>query len=340
MLNTISIESLQCNIPTTPDPLDLTNSVIIKDDYDTPTIVGAAARTLTPESTKRRGGCPAQVPYRNLLKGAAAMLGPGEHVFDSVAFTTAIDSIHRWREKPGDQYVSPEQEKIIRSTLEKVEFKHAMDEEWQTCSISFRERAFVQMECVAVARSLPVDHYRTYLLWQLGFGDWQQLAMIDGKPIPGSMLRVDGIQGAYNIFEAKSGLSKGQARDAWEKKIIPEKGGMNGKSESAQQAILSSTSSHVNKMIGVLLNQIDSIRDRIHNIVLSGGTSRDRMVVEIIREAVASEDNLNLYLIEDIMKEEGLGVKNASFATVAGLNTLAPLCFDIGNNFIKLGYVS
>ena len=333
--NVQMLESLQCSVPRTSELIELTDSVIIKDEYGCETIIGQAARNYSPEGTKRRGGNPKQLQYRNLLRGAVAMLGEGEHVFNSIAFSTAEDSIQHWREKKGVRHVTSDQEKLIRETLSHIEFKHSLDEDWKVCSVLFDQKPIVQMEPIAVARAIP-KKYKTYLLWQLGFGDWQQIAMLDNKPDPTTLKRVEGLQGAYRIFEQKTGISVGQARNAWETGLIPAANGLQDEKVSAKDLILQCTNSYFNTMVGSLLNEVDKNRDRIEHIILSGGSSKNKMVVDVIRQAVESE-GLKLHLIESIMKKDELGLRDASYATIEGLQHLADLCIDVGNNYIKLG---
>ena len=90
------------------------------------------------------------------------------------------------------------------------------------------ESAFVYSEIQAVAASIP-PQLKTYVLWQLGHGDLQQVVVIDGKPQTSTLSQAEGIAGAINKFATLAGLSEGEALKAWHSNTVPEKNGMNGR---------------------------------------------------------------------------------------------------------------
>ena len=336
-MNLILLESIQTFLPPTLEDIDLDKSIIIKDEYDSELIVGRGAQLYQPEGAKRRGGQPAQASWRNFLRAAVAeSLGEGQHE-KTLAFSAPQSQLEFFRGKSarGVSTLTEENVEIVKNTVSKIEFKHHPDEDWKVCNLSIREVPQVYFETACVAMGIP-QRYKTYLIWQLGFGDWQQLAVIDGKPEPTSMELVDGIHGAYKIFEQKTGLSKSQTKIAWEQGQIPEVGGYNGKKTDASKHIIQSLGGYFNNRIGSMLNLIDPWRDRISHVVLAGGSSKDNKVLEVLSQEVEAE-GLKVIPIFKIMEAENLPIKDPSFATILGLMSKADLLIDIGNSFIKVG---
>lgn len=331
------LSSLQAHLPATHDGLDLADSIIIEDEHGGTLIVGSAAERYAPDTVKRRGGQPAQGSWRNFLRAAVAhSLGEGQHE-KTVGFSAAASQIEffRGKDRPGVKTLTEENYKLVRDAVKSIRFKHDLNEAWKTCELTIKETPVVNFEAEAVVKGLP-DRYQTYLLWQLGFGDWQQLAMIDGRPEPTSMTLIDGVSGAYEIFEQRTGLSKANVRKAWSEEKLPEKNAFSGAKESAVELIYQCLRSYFHSRIGFQLNKIDKYRDRIAHIVLSGGSSKDNKILEVIGQEVEAE-NFRLIPIQKIMEQENLLIKDPVFATILGLIKQVDFAIDIGNSYIKTG---
>lgn len=336
-IETKLLKSLQAHLPATHDGLDLTDSIIIEDEHGGALIVGTAAERYSPDTVKRRGGQPAQGSWRNFLRASVAhALGEGQHE-KSVGFSAAASQIEffRGKDRPGVKTLTEENYRLVREAVKSIRFKYDLNESWKTCELSIRESPIVNFEAEAVVKALP-SRYQTYLLWQLGFGDWQQLAMIDGRPEPTSMNLIDGVSGAYEIFEQRTGLSKANVSKAWSEELLPEKNAFSGAKESAIDLIYQCLRSYFHSRIGFQLNKIDKYRDRIAHIVLSGGSSKDNKILEVIGAEVEAE-NFKLIPIAKIMEQENLALKDPVFATILGLMTSVNFAIDIGNSYIKTG---
>lgn len=331
------MRTLQANLPRTPDGLDLSDSIIVEDEYGASVLVGGAAARYSPETGKRRGGQPKQSSWRTFLRAAVAhSLGAGEHK-KSVAFSAPKTQMEFFRGKnnEGVTLLTEENTSLIKKTTEKIRFKYKINDPWLECCLDITETPIVNFETVAVVKGLP-PRYKTFVLWQLGFGDWQQLALVDAVPDPTSMTLIDGVEGALNIFQEKTGLSKSQAYDSWISGEIPEVGSYNGKKESAESIIFSCLKSYFNNRIGPLLNNIDRYRDRIHHVILSGGSSKSNQVLEALAGEIEAE-GLKLIPIAKVMESENLEIKDPLFATILGLSSQAEFSIDVGNSYIKTG---
>jgi hypothetical protein len=241
----------------------------------------------------------------------------------------------RGSEAKGKKEITVENYEIIKKVLSNIRFKKSLNEDWQVANVTLEEVPLVHFECASVILGIP-EKFRSYLLWQLGYGDWQQILMLDGRPIPTSMSLIDGISGAHEIFKQTNKLSHGQAAKAWETKLLPEKDSYNGITYDATEQIKRAISAYFSSKIGKQLNLIDQYRDRISHVILSGGSSKDEHVVEILRHELEAE-GLKLITIQQIMEKNDLPIKDPSFATIAGISKNATLSIDIGNSYVKSG---
>ena len=153
------LRTLQANLPRTPDGLDLSDSIIVEDEYGASVLVGAAAARYSPETGKRRGGQPKQSSWGFLRAAVAHSLGGGNHK-KAIAFSAPKTQIEFFRGKnsEGVTLLTEENTSLIRKTAEKIRFKYSINDPWQECCLDITETPIVNFETVAVVKGLPARY--------------------------------------------------------------------------------------------------------------------------------------------------------------------------------------
>lgn len=336
----MQIVSLPAYVSPVPlEPVDLKNSIIIEDE-GIEYLVGEAAMAQKPDSTRRFGGTLGRPEYRRLLKAlVAATLGAGDHEISKAALAAAMPYIDSFRKGPGSTELNTESEQILMDCISKINFRtKTTHSPLLTCSVKILEKPKVFHETQAVFFAIP-NQLKSYVLWQLGHGDWQQAVIMDGQPMREAFVRAEGIAGAVRRLAESLQLTPAEADKAWRMGKAPKKGGMNGQYQDCLKQKELALKLHVNSVIGKLLNANDSYRERTQNIILSGGGAKDDLVFEVLKSEVEADGIYKLHRISDLpVKDERC--EDAAMTCVHGLLTQASLALDVGNSFLKGGYVN
>lgn len=320
------------------EPIDLKDSVVVEDD-GMEYLVGAAAMAVAPDSTRRFGGTLARPEYRRLLKALVAItLGEGEHNISTSALAAAMPFVDRFRTAPGKTDLAPEQEALLRESLSDIKFRiNRSDDRVRRCAVSLIEKPRIYHELQAVHFAIP-PQLKSYVAWQLGHGDWQQSVIVDGVPMRDGFQTAEGIAGAVRRLGEVLSIAPAEADKAWRLGKRPAPGTMNGLVVPCDDEKRAALKQHINAVLGKLLNAVVPWRDRVRNIVLSGGGAKDDLVVEVLTAEVESDGIFKLHRINDLpIKDERCD--DPSFTCVRGLLNHHSLAIDVGNSFLKAGYL-
>lgn len=332
--------SFICPVPR--EPVTLCNNSIIIEDDGVEFIVGKTAQFEFPDSARAIGGTLKTPQYRRLLKAIVALsLGEGEHDI-SLALSVAQNWIENFRDKAGSIKLSKENKELLETSLKEIKFrKGSSDAPIKTCKINIQNEPTVYFETQAVTHCLPTQ-FKNYILWQIGHGDQQQTVMIDGKPVKNALQRVEGLSGAIKRFAKNTKLSEAEALKAWELGTRPESNEINGKRVDCTNEKRIAAREYFSHSISKLLNTMQDYRDRVRNIILSGGASKDSIAVEVLKEEVESTGWFKLHVINNLtIKDEKL--EDPVFVCAHGLAN-APIMLqfdgkklgiDVGNFALK-----
>ena len=310
------------------------HSIVIEDKGIT-TIVGELARSLNPHSPRTFGGSLESDHYQTLIKaGFARALGEGQHVI-SMALSVPFQHMDQFRDKVGDTHLGKEKYEILKSLLENIKFKDiSTDQAWKTCEIKLVNEPIVAYEFLASMLNIPAEA-KTFLYWHIGHGDWQQAARVDGKNLPDSYHRVEGLNGAIQQFSEQEELSSSEAVKSWQIGTIPEKGGLNGKRFDCSKQKEKAARLFIRSVIGELFNKSSRYKDRIKNIVVSGGAAKDDAFIGILKE-ICKGNGYTVILLNEIAEDV-----DHVFSVVSGLAKLKQVhkhvSIDIGNSSVKIG---
>lgn len=333
----VSIPAYISKVPL--EPIDLKNSIILIEEGNNEYLIGEAAMSVAPDSTRRFGGTLSRPEYRRLLKAlVAATLGEGDHVIASSALAAAIPYVEEIRSGPGKTEFAPEQEQLLRDALSEIKFRsNKSDEKIKICRVTLVEPPRIYHELQGVHFALP-SQLRSYVTWQLGHGDWQQAVFVDGNPMRDGFQRAEGIAGAVRRLASIRGLSPAEADKAWRTGRMPAPGQMGGMTVSCDEDKRKALKQHINAVIGKLLNAVEPWRERVNNIVLSGGAAKDSSVYEILAEEVEADGIYKLHRIDNLpIKDERC--EDPSMTCVRGMLSHHALALDVGNSFLKAGYL-
>jgi hypothetical protein len=133
-------------------------------------------------------------------------------------------------------------------------------------------------------------------------------------------------------------IAPAEADKAWRLGKRPAPGTMNGVSVSCEDEKRAALKQHINAVLGKLLNAVVPWRDRVKNIILSGGGAKDDIVYEILAAEVEADGIFRLHRINDLpIKDERC--EDPSMTCVRGILSHHNLALDVGNSFLKAGYV-
>lgn len=339
---TVSIPSFICSVPSEELKFD-SNSIIIEDDGNE-YLIGKAAGEESLKSQRQVGGSLKRPQYRRLLKGlVASILREGNHQV-SAALSAPLQWLDYFRDGAGKTILNDESQRILIETISEIKFKTASNiSPWKICRVEINDPARVYAEIQAVSASIP-SPLKTYVLWQLGHGDLQQVVIIDGKPQSSTLCHAEGISGAISKFATITGLSESEALKAWHLNTIPEKDGMNGLRIDASKQKAIAINKYYNEVFASLINKNEKYKERATKIVLSGGGAKDDMLVSLLRKEVESDGIYKLFKINDLPIKD-IRCDDPSFTCVHGLTSIAAqfqsskiLALDIGNSYLKGNY--
>jgi hypothetical protein len=313
---TVSIPSFICAVPSEELKFG-SNSIIIEDDGNE-YLIGEAAGEESLKSQRQVGGSLKRPQYRRLLKGlVASILKEGNHKV-TPTLSASLQWINYFRDGAGHTRFNDENQKLLIDAISEIKFKTGSNlSPWKVCRVEIDDFAFVYSEIQAVAASIP-NQLKTYVLWQLGHGDLQQVVIIDGKPQTSTLSHAEGIAGAIDKFAVLTGLSESEALKAWHSNTIPEKNGMNGVRVDATKQKSEAINKYYNEVFASLINKNEKYKERATNIILSGGGAKDEMFVSLLKKEVESDGIYKLFKISELPIKD-IRCDDPSFTCVNGL---------------------
>ena len=321
------------------DPFDLSKDSIIIEDSGTEYLIGGDARSEKPDSVRQFGGSLDSPQYRRLLKGLIAYtLGEGEHSC-SVAISAAHHQMNKFRDGPRKFILSDSARELMLDTTQEIKFKkNRSDEQWKILKMTPQDDIRVFYEYQAVSLSIPAD-IKSFILWQIGYGDWQQTALVQRKPMNDASHRLEGLSGAVKLFAKKSGLAFGDAVEAWRTEVMPDANadsGLNGKTVSCKTLKENCLRHWIGAATGDLLPTIEQWRTRIKNLIVSGGLAKDETFWRIFQEEMQGQ-SLKLWRYHELPEKFSMDTRDSSMSCVYGLLKRADLALDPGNGRLKAG---
>jgi hypothetical protein len=323
------------------DPFDLSPKSIIVHDSGSEYLIGEDARTEKPDSVRQFGGALDVPQYRRLLKGLVAhILGEGSHEV-SPALSAAHHMIDRFRSAKGSVTLSTEARASLNEALSEIKFKTGRsDSSWKTCNVKFQDEPRVYFEYQAVFEALP-ENIKSCLIWQIGYGDWQQSLIIDRRPMKDSGQRIEGLSGAVKIFAKKTGLAFGDAVVAWEKERFSDRNassGLNGIQKDCRAEKMEALRHWIGAGLGDLLPSLEQWKTRFKSCIISGGLCKDETFWQVFKEELSGQ-TFNLYRVNELPEQfQSTKISDSSMAVIHGLLEKGNLALDPGNGRLKAGY--
>lgn len=317
---------------------------IIIEDYEgwNEYLVGQAASMESFKSHRQVGGTLCRPQYQRLLRALVAKsLGEGEHKI-TISMASSLLWIHRFREKIEHVTLSHENYNLLSKILKDIRFKEKSNtSEWKTCRVVLEEPAFIFLEVQAVSMVIPKG-LKSYILWQMGHGDLQQVVLIDNRPQSSTLAQAEGLIGAIDKFAQMTNLSESQAIQAWQSNTLPTNEGMGNERKDASQFKQKAIQGYYNEVFASLMNKTEKYKERATNIILSGGAVKDNMFVGALKKEIEADGIFELHNINDLpIKDERCN--DPSFTCVYGLLQGARdagikskvLALDVGNSYLK-----
>ncbi|MGY3805519.1 hypothetical protein ACWNT8_15750 (plasmid) [Pigmentibacter ruber] len=332
------MELLPSFICAAPKEKELLNKQsILIEDKGIETIVGELAQVLNPHSPRIYGGSLESDHYQTLLKaGLARALGEGKHVV-SMALSVPFQYMDQFRDQVGDTTLARNKLNLLKETVANIRFKEkSTDSSWKNCEVIIQEEPTIAYEFLASMLNIPLEA-KTFLYWHIGHGDWQQASRVDGKNLPDSYARVEGLAGAIQVFSEQQNLSSSEAIKSWQLGSMPEVSGMNGKRIDCLREKELAARQFIRSVVGELLNKNTRYKDRAKNIIVSGGASKDDVFMLILKE-IAKGNGYNIILMTELVEDI-----DPTFSVVSGLSKLKSnykhVSIDIGNSSVKVAVV-
>lgn len=322
------------------EPLDLSPSSIIIEDSGSEYLIGEDARTEKPDSVRQFGGALDVPQYRRLVRGLAAhLLGEGSHKL-TPALSAAHHMIDRFRASKGSVALSADARQLLVETLSEIKFKTGRsDSKWKYCRIQFEDEPRVYFEYQAVFEALS-EEVKSCLVWQIGYGDWQQTLVIDRRPMKDSGQRIEGLSGAVKLFAKKTGLAFGDAVVAWEQERFSDKSassGLNGIQKECRAEKIDALRHWIGAGLGDLLPSIEQWRTRFKSCIVSGGLCKDETFWSVFKEELAGQP-FNLFRVQDLPEQfRNERTTDSAMTVVQGLLKKGTLALDPGNGRLKAG---
>lgn len=316
------------------DFFEISDDSIVIEDGGASFLIGRDAE-LSSNGGRQLGGGIGHPYYRRLLKATlAGLLGEGKHKY-SIAFSAAHHMISEFRGPDSGVNLSSDIEAILKSTLSSIKFKKGdWKSDWKECSVDIQGEPKAYYEYQATLFSLPMP-ISTGLVWQTGYGDFQQILMLRGRPVPETICRTEGIIGAIKIFAESLGLSTDRAIIAWESEEIV---GLSGTIRNLKEAKKSALTYWASSNIAKLTSLYAPFAKEFDVAIVSGGPIKDATVWEVLIGEL-NRNGISFYPISEL-PEQLAGNHEAidpSFSAVEGLLTRAELAVDIGNGRLKAG---
>lgn len=322
------------------EPFDLSpNSIIIKDS-GSEYLVGEDAHREKPDSVRQFGGSLQSPQYRRLLKALVAqLLGEGDHSHRTI-LSSPHHMIDRFRAQKGSFSFSPDSRAILTEILGDIEFRTGRsDAPWKRCRVKFDDEPLVFFEYQAVFETLP-ETVKSVLIWQIGYGDWQQTLVIDRRPMKDASARIEGLSGAVKLFSKDLGLAFGDGAVAWQSEIIPDKAqvnGLNGATKSCVEQKEDALRHWIGAALGDLLPIIEQWRTRFSACVISGGLCKDETFWRILQEETEGQ-SFKIFRIHEMPSDYANDLmSDPSMTAVQGLLKRGSLALDPGNGRLKGG---
>lgn len=317
------------------------NSIIIEDDWNE-YLIGLAASEESLKSHRQLGGSLARPQYQRLLKALVAKsLGEGDHKI-TIAMSSSLNWLKAFREKIGHTIISSENQNILTQLLADIKFKENFNtSEWKSCRVTLENPTLIFLETQAVSMVIP-NQLKSYVLWQIGHGDLQQAVLIDSRPQTASLTQAEGLIGAINHFAQMIGLSEAQALQAWHTNTIPNSNNMYSDRQDALPFKKKAIKNYYNEVFATLLNKNEKYKERVTNIILSGGAVKDNVFVECLKKEIESEGIYKLHSINNLPIKD-IRCNDPSLTCVYGLLQGAKefhtkskiLALDLGNSYLK-----
>lgn len=333
----VALPSYITGVPS--DPIEFGSDSIIIEDDGVEYLVGKAASDRDPEGFRQYHGNFKRPQYRRLVKALiASLLGEGEHT-GSLALCASRDAVRGLRKAPGSPKFSDEQWQLMLSSISEIKYRVGSSLAPQKiCKIMPTDDGLLYLENQAVKEAIPTQ-MKSFVLWQLGHGDFQQTTFIDHKAKPDTHARVEGISGATKIFARLTGHAAADAEEGWRVGRLSRPGGMNGQEYTAEELKnlkLKALREYFGTIVPKLLNLNQNYSKRAVNVILSGGGAKDELAVQVLKEEVEAEGAYKLHLISNLpIKDERCD--DSSFTTVVGMLQKAQIALDPGNSFLKAG---
>ena len=323
------------------EPFVLSPNSIIVEDSGTEYLIGEDAQAEKPDSVRQFGGSLSSPQYRRLLKGALAKtLGEGKQKL-SVALSAPHHHIDKFRAGPSKFHLSQEASDLFTETVRTIKFKTGRsDSEWKTLELIPDGDIKVKFEYQAVVQAIPKG-VNSFILWQIGYGDWQQTALVEKRVMKDACMRLEGLSGAVKLFAKRTGLAFGDACIAWETEEMPDSAhmdGLNGKKMSCKATKEQCLRHWIGAATGDLFPTVEQWRSRLTNLIVSGGLTKDETFWRILNEEVLGQ-GMKLWKINELPESfKGRELcEDPSFTCVQGLLKNAELALDLGNGRLKTG---
>jgi hypothetical protein len=317
------------------------NSIIIEDESHE-YLVGEAASEESLKCHRQVGGSLARPQYQRLLKALVAKtLGEGEHRV-TMALSSSKQWLSKFRRDIGSIYFSDENETLLSEIVKDIRFKTKTNiSEWKSCRITLEKPTFVFLETQAVFNVIP-PQLKSYVLWQIGHGDLQQVVLIDGRAQTETIAQAEGLIGAISKFASNLGISEAQAIKSWHTNILPNSEDMQNVGIDATPYKIKAIKSYYNEVFAALLNKNEKYKEKVKSIILSGGAIKDGIFVDCLKQEIESEGIYKIHKINDLPIKD-IRCENPSLTCVYGLmqgaRLLTPkgkiLALDLGNSYLK-----
>ncbi len=308
------------------------NSISIKDQGIWLT-VGQVAQMVAPDHSRAFGGNLRQPNFRRLLKAAVAFtLGEGNFRLN---LSMAASQQHFQDFVDNNNQLDEEQLSILHDTVRSIEFRASPNAPSQHCFLEL-DNVQILYETQAVLQTIPKS-LRSYILWQLGHGDLQQVTMYDGRPIPNTHARVEGLSSAIRDFASYINLPMADAVTAWQNGLRTKNDTLGQETSDVFEEKLRAIREYFATATQDLLNLNDPYRQRASAIILSGGGAKDQMVLDCLREEVESGGHYKLFAIHELPVNTP-ELNDPAFTCVQGLLKTGNIALDIGNSSLKTGF--
>lgn len=313
------------------------DSIILVDDDGLETIVGANALDLAPNGGRVFGGTPEDRHYQRLVQALVAKgLGAGEHII-TAGLSAPAQFVNTFRKDKGSSELNPVSRGALAAALKEIKFREGRsDAQLKVCRVTLVEDkpTPVLYETEAVSKVMPVQA-RSYLLCQIGCGDWQSVAVVGGKVMHHTHQRVPGVSGAEAKLQDLLHLSRSETKRAWLRGERPSKS-MASDFVSCEEEKRRAARAHIAESLPSILNSLEGYHDRISAVVISGGAVHDEVFMEQLKAELPS--TLTPFTLSDlkILDFDQENMMDPVFACASGIKSLGvSVALDIGNSHLK-----